>query len=106
MQTSPPAFPPAVIDMGTNTFHLLIATWPGGSRPHVLARDKVFVRIGQGGISDGTLTPAAFERTLEALRRFRVQLDAHGVPPERALVTATSAVRSAKNGKELVAAIR
>ena len=91
--------------MGTNTFHLLVAHWPTGGPPRVLARDKVFVRIGRGGISRGELTPDAFERALAALDRFRRQLDTLGVPPERALVTATSAVRSAANGHALVAAI-
>ncbi|SDL12903.1 exopolyphosphatase / guanosine-5'-triphosphate,3'-diphosphate pyrophosphatase [Catalinimonas alkaloidigena] len=94
------------IDMGTNTFHLLIAEPVAGESPRMLERDKRFVKIGSGGISNGYLTEAAFERALGTLRQFSERLQHWQVSPERVFATATSAVRSAKNGGELVDRIK
>jgi exopolyphosphatase / guanosine-5'-triphosphate,3'-diphosphate pyrophosphatase len=100
--------PLAAIDMGTNTFHLLIVQ-PGKQptdKPAILFKEKVSVKIGQGGISQGYIAHEAIERALHTLRYFRSVLDTHGVPPEQAKATATSAVRSAKNGPELIDKIK
>ena len=88
----------AIIDMGTNTFHLLIAE----VRDHdfvILFKEKLSVKIGEGGISKGLITKEATQRALKALSRFKEVIKAEGV--DRAYATATSAIRNAKNGKEL-----
>jgi len=105
----------AVIDLGTNTFHLIIAelaSSPGasqdGSSPqtpkpfNVLYKTNVPVRLGQGRINDNVIIPEAFERGLEALKAFRKEIDGHQVDKVRAI--ATSAIRSASNGKDFIAA--
>jgi len=44
----------AIIDMGTNTFHLMVAELSqAGYR--IIHRERVAVKIGMGGINDGTL---------------------------------------------------
>lgn len=86
----------AIIDMGTNTFHLLIAE----VRDHdftILFKEKLSVRIGEGGISQGYITEAAIQRALKALTRFKEVITAEGI--EKAFATATSAIRNAKNGE-------
>ena len=93
--------PVAIIDMGTNTFHLLIAE-PQGSGFRILHQEDRAVKIGQGGISRGVLAEEACQRALDGLTHFRRVADAHGVAPERIVATATSAVRRARNGPELV----
>ncbi|MBC7919606.1 MAG: phosphatase [Ferruginibacter sp.] len=93
--------PVAIIDMGTNTFHLLIAELQGNGF-QILHQESRAMKIGQGGISRGVLTEAACQRTLDGLAHFRRVADQYGVPPERIVATATSAVRSARNGPELV----
>jgi exopolyphosphatase/guanosine-5'-triphosphate,3'-diphosphate pyrophosphatase len=97
----------ALIDMGTNTFHLLIVELPAAGNelpvPRVLLRTKVGVKLGEGGISQGEITPEAFARALHTLDAFQEEIELHQVNEVRA--TATSAVRAARNGAELVQAI-
>ncbi|HAA14852.1 MAG TPA: exopolyphosphatase [Cytophagales bacterium] len=87
-----------VIDMGTNTFHLIISSVQEGSF-QLLYREKVAVRLGKGGISKGLIQPDAWERAIRTLEHFREVLNRHDIPEVYA--TATSAIRNAKNGAEL-----
>lgn len=88
----------AIIDMGTNTFHLLIADVNDtGFTP--IHRERVAVRIGKGGISHGLITPDAQERALSTLLSFKALLEQFHVG--QVYATATSAIRNAKNGKAL-----
>jgi exopolyphosphatase / guanosine-5'-triphosphate,3'-diphosphate pyrophosphatase len=70
-----------------------------------LHKETLAMKIGQGGISQGVLTESAYQRTVKALQHFREAIDRHGVVPEKVFATATSAIRSAKNGAQLVAEI-
>ena len=90
----------AVIDLGTNTFHVLIAEVSelGFQKLH---SEKIPVRIGQGGISEGMITEEAQERALEAITNIHQTLQQYKVPDNKTWVVATSAFRSAKNGKTL-----
>ena len=88
----------AIIDCGTNTFHLLIADVKHGSS-NVIHAEKTTVRIGQGGISYGRINEEAAERAIGALSGFAEKIADSGV--NRTLAFATSAFRSAGNGKQL-----
>ena len=91
----------AVIDLGTNTFHLIIAEIsPAGL--DVSYKTNVPVRLGEGRINDNVIIPEAFERGIKTLSDFRREIDQQGVAIVRAI--ATSAVRSAGNGKDFVKA--
>ncbi|MET4140833.1 exopolyphosphatase [Pedobacter sp. UYP1] len=91
----------AVIDLGTNTFHLIIADLtPLGVE--VIYKTNLPVQLGQGRINENLIIPEAFERGIEALKGFKKEIDAQQVTIVRA--TATSAVRSAGNGKDFVIA--
>ena len=92
----------ALIDLGTNTFHLLIVELPVApeTKPLVLLRTKVGVRLGEGGISQGEIAPEAYARALHTLAGFREEMELHGVSETRA--TATSAMRVTRNGPDLV----
>ena len=100
MHTPTPHRRLALIDMGTNTFHLLIVEARPGEPPHALLRTKVGVRLGEGGISRGEIAPAPYDRALQTMRGFREELELHQVTEVRA--TATSAMRVARNGPDLV----
>lgn len=89
----------AVIDLGTNTFHLLIAE-TAGNQPEILYKTNVPVKLGEGRINDNMIIPAAFERGIGCLKDFSKIITQHQVDVVRA--TATSAVRSAENGKDFV----
>lgn len=92
----------ALIDLGTNTFHLLIVEIPAvpGQKPLVVLRTKAGVRLGEGGISQGLIAPAAYDRALHTLAGFKEEMELHSVTEVRA--TATSAMRVTKNGPDLV----
>ena len=92
----------AVIDLGTNTFHLLIAESKGKDF-EILYKTNVPVKLGEGRINDNVIIPAAFERGVSTLKEFRKKIDEYQVDKVRA--TATSAVRSAENGKDFVRSV-
>ncbi len=93
----------AVIDMGTNTFHLLIAAVDKGLF-RVLLRERKAVKIGEKGINDGKITAEAETRAIDAMRFFKDIIDEFQVDVIHA--TATSAIRNASNGNELVSKVK
>jgi len=88
----------AVIDCGTNTFHLLIVSITDGI-PSILVKEKTVVKIGEGGINNKIITEAAQLRALDALKAFKLKTETHNVGKIYAF--ATSAFRNATNGEEL-----
>ena len=93
----------AIIDMGTNTFHLLIADVNEGNHAMV-HQEHVGVKIGMGGINDGFITEAGEGRALETLKKFKVTMNEFHVT--RALAFGTSALRNAKNGEAVIHKIK
>ena len=90
----------AVVDLGTNTFHLLISD----KDFQTFHKDKVAVMIGKDGISNGFITIEAQQRALSTLEGFKKVIDQYGASSIYA--TATSAIRNASNGIELLAKIK
>ncbi|UKT64640.1 Ppx/GppA phosphatase family protein [Pedobacter mucosus] len=93
----------AIIDLGTNTFHLLIAEITG-SAFEILYKTNVPVKLGEGRINDNIIIPVAFDRGLNTLKDFNQTIEKFNVDVVRA--TATSAVRSAKNGEDFVDTVK
>jgi exopolyphosphatase/guanosine-5'-triphosphate,3'-diphosphate pyrophosphatase len=89
----------AAIDVGTNSFHLVVARVVGDARFEVIAREKDVVRLGSGGGDMKLLTPAAIQRGVDALRHLKQLADVSGAPVR---AVATSAVREAENNDEFV----
>jgi len=92
----------AVIYLGTNTFHLLVAELSDLGM-HQLFAEKVGVRIGKGGITKGIITPDAMERASICMRSFAKRLAEFGIAPEKAIAFGTSAMRNAANGVAVAA---
>ena len=89
----------ALIDMGTNTFHLLIVEMPAPpeTKPLVLLRTKAGVRLGEDGISQGIIAPAAYARALHTLAGFKEEIELHEATETRATATCSAATtRSAR----------
>ena len=83
----------AAIDLGSNSFHLIIAkTEHGEMRPVEALAEKVQLAA---GLEDELLSDAAIERGLDCLSRF-AQLLAR-LEPQRIRVVGTHALRIAKN---------
>lgn len=93
----------AVIDLGTNTFNLLIAE-TGLNQFNVLHSEKEGVAIGMGGINDNRISEDAWERSMNALIRFKKVCDSFDVVQIRAI--GTSAIRSATNSSDYVQAVQ
>lgn len=95
--------PVAVMDLGTNTFHLLIAE-ADPNDPKELLHLYEPVRLGQGGINKGIIQPDAFQRGIDTLKKFHAEMERFGVGAVKAI--ATSALRSTSNGKDFIAQVK
>lgn len=89
----------AIIDLGSNTFHLLIVE-KIVDKIHTLVKEQIPTKIAKAGINQGIITDEATERALAVLRFFRQQIETHGVPLAHIRALGTSAIRNAKNSSE------
>lgn len=107
----------AVIDLGTNTFHLLIVERnpvtpdlvernPIGQHQQILFRESRPAKIGKSGINQGIITDEAIDRALGVLLYFRQVLDEFAIAPETVTTLGTSAIRVAKNQADFVERVR
>lgn len=85
----------AILDLGTNTFNLLIAEHNNTSDINYLHSSKEAVKLGEGGIIDNVLQPAAIDRGREAIRRHYRKIEEFKA--RKVYAFATSAIRDAKN---------
>ena len=93
----------AIIDIGTNTFNLLIAN-NYTEKIKVLYSTKRAVSLGMGGITQGIITQNAIERALIALHEFDKIISGYNADQVRLI--ATSAVREASNANEFIHRIK
>ena len=94
----------AAIDIGTNSFHLLVAAVDPKLRTfRIIQAEKATTRLGERDPETGELTAAAMQRGLETLRQFRDLAASHRV--EQIVTAATSAVREAPNGRDFLQTI-
>ncbi|MFW6275132.1 MAG: exopolyphosphatase, partial [bacterium] len=93
----------AVIDLGTNTCNLLIAEI-NGKNFRILHQSKQLVKLGDDKIKTNEISTEAINRILDAFEKH--QLISAQFCVDEIKVIATSAVRSAVNKNELLAAIR
>ena len=89
-----------VVDVGTNSIHLAIGARAAGGRVRVLRHERELVFLGEGGLADNRLRPAAIRRALRVLRRYADILAQERITIVEAV--ATSAVRDAVNGPAFV----
>jgi exopolyphosphatase / guanosine-5'-triphosphate,3'-diphosphate pyrophosphatase len=88
----------AVIDLGTNTFNLLIAEVNSFNHYRIIHNIKSPVLLGKGGINKRTITDEAMQRALNTLQKFSYRIKTENC--EKVYAYATSAVRNADNGSE------
>jgi exopolyphosphatase/guanosine-5'-triphosphate,3'-diphosphate pyrophosphatase len=104
--TTPPASPAvAVIDIGSNSIKILVATRAPGGGLRVLLHRTINARI-SAGISQATprLSAEGMSRGLDAVQSLLA--DARSFAPASLALVATSAVRDAQNGLEFRARVR
>ncbi len=90
----------AAIDVGTNSFHLVVASVGADGHFEVLTREREPVRLGSGGEDMKRLASDAMDRGISVLGRMRRIADHAGASAVTAV--ATSAVREADNRGEFV----
>ena len=90
----------AIIDLGTNTFNILIADIRKGQPTDYLLKTKSAVMLGKEGLMTGNLTDKAFARSFAVLRDYSSLIRDYGC--ERVFAYGTSAIRSANNSAHLI----
>lgn len=93
----------AIIDLGTNTFNLMVAETQGSSYS-ILLEDKYHAKLGKGGINNGLIMPEAMERGMDGLKHHINTLTRFQV--DKIHCFATAAIRSAQNGLHFVTRVK
>jgi exopolyphosphatase/guanosine-5'-triphosphate,3'-diphosphate pyrophosphatase len=94
----------AIIDLGTNTFNLLIADINGRDNFKSIFSTKIAVKLGEGGMGKKQISAPAFARGIKALRAHKDLIRKFGAV--RTIAFATSAIRSSVNGIKFIAAAK
>ena len=84
----------AAIDLGTNSFHIIIVEVLENGTFRPVTREKESVRLGSGAGEVEDITFAAMERGISCLKRFRLLADSKGCSIR---AVGTSALREAGN---------
>jgi exopolyphosphatase/guanosine-5'-triphosphate,3'-diphosphate pyrophosphatase len=93
----------AVMDLGTNTFHLLIAEKTANGFKEILLLTEA-VKLGEGGMKDNLIKAEAFKRGIQTMELFAEKIWVNEASEVRAV--ATSAVRSTKNGNDFISEVK
>jgi exopolyphosphatase / guanosine-5'-triphosphate,3'-diphosphate pyrophosphatase len=98
----------AAIDIGSNAMRLLVANIieEEGKETQFNKSSlvRVPIRLGQDAFTVGEITDDNIERMIDAMKAFKLLMKVHKV--ERYVACATSAMREAYNGKEVVEKIK
>jgi len=92
-----------VLDIGSNTVHLLIANARPGGRPLAKTSERTVLRLMRYLTADGSISDEGVTALVTAVTRAREVAAAEKV--DELLATATSAVREATNGPAVIARI-
>ncbi|MGH1434763.1 MAG: hypothetical protein ACRBG0_09920 [Lewinella sp.] len=92
----------AVIDCGTNTFHLLIAQPKPEGGFTTVYRERRFIKLAEDGIQ--RIGENAYQRALSALETYAQKINEYQVAATR--VSGTAALRTAENGPQFVAEVK
>jgi exopolyphosphatase/guanosine-5'-triphosphate,3'-diphosphate pyrophosphatase len=93
----------AAIDIGSNSIRCIIAEASNDGKFKIMDDEKATVRLGERLAITGVISDEAASRAIEAIRRFQKLVI--GLNVEEVEAVATSAVRTATNGKELIATL-
>jgi len=93
----------AAIDLGTNTFHLIIAERTDNGTNIIYKTNKP-VKLGEDITKENRIIPVAFERGINCLKEFKAMLEEYKVDKVRAV--ATSGVRSATNEQAFIDTVK
>jgi exopolyphosphatase/guanosine-5'-triphosphate,3'-diphosphate pyrophosphatase len=93
----------AALDLGTNSFHLLVVDAHPDATFAPLVREKEMLRLGDVVARNGRIPEAVAARAVACVHRFRTL--AESAAADEIVACATSAIREAENGDEVVEVI-
>jgi exopolyphosphatase/guanosine-5'-triphosphate,3'-diphosphate pyrophosphatase len=93
-----------VLDVGSNTVHLLVVDAHRGAHPTPMHDDRSVLRLAEHVGPDGLLSKAGEKALLKAVQRACDQAEEQGC--EELLALVTSAIREAENGLEVLGRIK
>jgi len=97
------AYTRAVIDLGTNTFQLLVGSCEEAGAPlGILANLQRPVQLGKGAMEAGVIQADAIDRAQVVLAEFMEIAASHGCEANHITALATSILRNASNGEEIL----
>ncbi len=91
----------AVIDLGSNTFHVAIV-----KNSKIVFKKSLAAKLGMGGMAAKQISEDAIERGLDVLSQFKQILDEHKIAPNKVFAYGTSALRNAHNAAEFCKIIK
>lgn len=92
-----------VLDIGSNTVHMLVADVRPGGRPQATTSQRTVLRLMRYLEPDGSISETGVAALVDAVTQARATAESENVV--ELLATATSAVREAANGAEVIARI-
>src|SRR5215468_10642392 len=98
-QNRQPGQPLAAIDLGSNSFHMVVARVVDGQLA-LVDRMKEMVQLGAGIDENRKLRPDAEQRALVCLERFGQRV--RGMPPENVRVVGTNTLRIARDSQSFL----
>jgi exopolyphosphatase/guanosine-5'-triphosphate,3'-diphosphate pyrophosphatase len=90
----------AALDLGSNSFHLLVADAHPDGTFEPLARDKEMLRLGSVVAATGEVGESAAKAAVDVVRRFRALAESLGA--EEIVACATAALREARDSNSVV----
>ena len=93
----------AVIDVGSNSFLLVVGQACDGGPPQILSQDIRMPRLAQGMQAGGLIQEDALERGVQCMGELLGGAEEFGLGASQVRVVATAALRRAKNGREVAA---
>ncbi len=94
----------AILDLGTNTFNLLVAETNPDKKYQILHNNKIPVKLGKGGIDKREIKSDAMLRGINAIEK-HIQTT-NELKAEKIIAYGTSAIRTARNGDQFIKSIR
>jgi len=92
----------AVIDLGTNTFHLLIVDSNSATDFQIVHKEKIFVKLGEFGLSH--FKPEIISRAVKTLMNYKSQVNQYKV--DEVLIFGTAALRASSNTDLLIKKVK
>ena len=93
----------AALDIGTNSFHLIVASVTPSGSIEIIDRKREVIRLSEGNYNLKIIHPEAIKRAVETIERFKVIANLHKATLH---VVATSAVRESQNKLEFIKTVK